>query len=352
MIMATHHMSIRILIAVTLGFLLCPIVNGAITTISPGNTVFIGEQGLDVTAAMEGDTQVGWWASAASIADSSPSITVPVTSPTSFAISPSTFGSYTGAWYHISPSGKANGSAFTVMDPQLSIKVEDTSVSVDVTNKWVPTDDEIRFRIESNLVSIGQRSGGPTVPITIKVQDPSGGTFSSLLNKAGTSTSLVDMALTSSPQYTNAIWDTGQRSAYPPGTYKIWVECNVNSMKDNYNVVGKTVSQTVTVQNQDHNPLITGNYPATTTTTTKTSAITTVPTTTKTPAPVTSVPIVVTTPAATMTPTNPVTQTATQPPATVVTTLSPSATTHTPGFEGVPAGIALFVALMVFCRKY
>ena len=37
-----------------------------ISTIRPGNAVFIGEQGLDITAAMEGDTILGWWASRSS----------------------------------------------------------------------------------------------------------------------------------------------------------------------------------------------------------------------------------------------------------------------------------------------
>ena len=39
---------------------------GAYTTIPQGGTVFIGEQGLDVTTAMGGDTAIGWWASVGS----------------------------------------------------------------------------------------------------------------------------------------------------------------------------------------------------------------------------------------------------------------------------------------------
>jgi len=39
--------------------------SGAINTISQGNAVFIGEEGLDISLAMGSDTQVGWWASAA-----------------------------------------------------------------------------------------------------------------------------------------------------------------------------------------------------------------------------------------------------------------------------------------------
>lgn len=334
---------LRILFVLTLALIINP-VSGAITSISPGDAVFIGEQGLDVTLAMDGDTQIGWWASAASITASSPTYIVSVSNPTSFSVSPNTFGSKTGVWYRLNPSGNANGSAFNVLDPQLALRIEDTTVNVDVTDKWVPTDDEIRFRIDTNLVSIAQRSGVASVPITIKVQNPSGGTYTSLINSAGIATSIVDIPVTTTPFYTGSIWDTGQRSVYSPGTYTIWAECNVNSMKDNYDQSGKTVSQKVSLQNQDHNPLITGNYPAAT----MTQGTTTVATTIKTPAPVITTPSVAGTPATTSTTSAPVTQTDTQPPATAAPTPAP---TKTPGFEGIAAGIAMLLAMMMYCRK-
>ncbi|MCK9581242.1 MAG: DUF3821 domain-containing protein [Methanoregula sp.] len=341
--MAIPFPHFRILIVLILVFFIGP-ASGAITDISPGGTVFIGEQGLDITHAMAGDTQIGWWASAASISESAPSQKVPIPSLTSFSVTPSTFASYTGSWFRLDPAGNANGTAFNVVDPNLEIRIEDTTVGVDVTDKWVSTDDEIRFRIDTNLVPIAQRSGVTSVPITIKVQDPSGSTYSSLVNSAGTATSLVDYPITTTPQYTAAIWDTGQRSIYSPGTYVIWAECNVNSMKDNYNNAGKTVSQKVTVQNQDHNPLITGNYPQTT----ATQGITPVMTTITTPLPVSPTPAVVKTPTITSTTIAPVVQTETQVPTPVAPTPSP---THSPGFEGIFAGVALMVAILAWCRK-
>ena len=41
--------------------------SAVINTIQQGNTVFIGEEGLDISAAMGPDTTIGWWASAAEI---------------------------------------------------------------------------------------------------------------------------------------------------------------------------------------------------------------------------------------------------------------------------------------------
>jgi hypothetical protein len=341
--MTTQHKNIRILFALIIIFLVNP-VSAAITTISPGNTVFMGEQGLDITTAMDGDTQLGWWASAASIADTSPSYFVSVSNPASFSITPSIFHSQTGSWYHLNPSGKANGTAFIVAEPQLALRVEDTTVSVDVTDKWVPTDDEIRFRLDTNLVAISQRSGVTTVPITIKVQDPSGGIYTSLINNAGTATSIVNISVTTTPYYTASIWDTGQRAAYSPGTYTIWAECNINSMKDNYDVAGKTVSQKVSLLNQEKNPLIGGNYPTTTTTSVTTKPATAVQTTVPiiTTPPTSQVPVTI------VTTDIPVTQLSTQ---TSVTATPTSLPTKSPGFEGLLTGVATLLAIMICSRK-
>lgn len=335
------HLAKKILILLALAVLFCP-AQGAINTISQGNTVFIGEEGLDISGATApGSVDLGWWASGAAIATSSPDYQVTVTDTTNLYISPTEFGSRTGTWYWL----PAKTALFTVADPNLAIRVEDTTVNVDVTNAWVPTDDQIRFRIETNLLPIASRTGVASVPVTIKVQDPSGATYSALTDNTGTSTSLVDFPVTTSPFFTGSIWDTGRRDQYSPGTYTIWVECNVNSMKDNYDQAGKTVSQKVTVQNQDHNPRITGNYPATPV---KTTVKTTIPTTVKTTILVTPTPTVPATPGTTLTTPVPVMTSEPVPPDT--TTAVPT-TTYAPGFEGFLAVVSLGIALLVWLRK-
>ncbi|RPI42163.1 MAG: DUF3821 domain-containing protein, partial [Bacteroidetes bacterium] len=149
-------------------------VTAAFNTITTGGTVFVGEDGLDVTAVMGGDTRIGWWASGATPSTSSPDYSVPVSDPANFYISPEDFGSHTGPWYRLNTLGNLNGAAFTVVDPRLDLKIEDTTVGVDVTDKWVPTGDFLRFRIDTNLISISQRPGVSSTPVTIKVQSPDG----------------------------------------------------------------------------------------------------------------------------------------------------------------------------------
>jgi trimeric autotransporter adhesin len=317
-----------------------------ITTIYPGNLVFVGEQGLDITAAMNGDTLLGWWASGAAISGTAPDRTILVSNPTSFSVSPSEFAPYPGSWFHLSSPGTANGTAFTVIDPQLDLRVEDTTVNVDVTDKWVPLGDEIRFRIDSNLVPIAQRVGVGSIPITIKVQAPDGGIYSSLIDRNGVATS-VDIPVTTTPFYTNSIWDTGQRATYSPGTYTIWAECNVNSMKDNYNQAGKTVSRKTSLLNQDQNPLINNKgYVTNPTTSPATATPQTVVSTVKTtvsPSPVitTQVPTTVIIPS----------------PSIIVPSANPTAEvpvstrTKSPGFDAALGMVSLMAGLVLYSMK-
>jgi hypothetical protein len=338
-----------ILLAIGALFFLTPVCAVSYNIVPTGGTVFIGEQGLDISGPVGAvPVTIGWWTSGASVAANSPDYTVDVSTPTNFYVSPMEFGSRTGSWYVL----PAKTLAFNVADPQLDIKVEDTTVNVDVTDKWVPTDDELQFRIDNNLVPISQRTGVTSFPITIKVQSPDGAVYTSLVNNGGTKTPIVDYQITSTRQYilsNGPIWGVS-RDTYPPGTYTIWAECNVNSMNDNYNVVGKTISKQISLLNQDQNPLI-GNKgyvtnPTTQITLVPTTKITTIvtpaPTTLKTSPPTTVVPTVL-----------PETTAVNETPTTSLPTTSLPTTAHTksPGFEASIVVVAMFLGLVFFFKK-
>jgi len=345
MMKRTTMISLTVILVI---FLLVLPAMAAVTTISQGNTVFLGEEGLDVSSAVGVDNQIGWWASGSPIATASPDSTFSFGgSKTSFAVTPTTFGSYPGTWYRLDPSTKANGTAFYVADPNLNLRVEDKTVGVDVTqNKWVYRGDEVWFRIETNLNMIAQRTGSPPAEITIKVQAPDGGVYSALIDSTGTPHQIENIPVSTSPYNPPTIvWDTGN-TAYSPGTYTIWAECNVNRMKDNYGVTGKTVSTQTSMRNTEFNPLIGVNVPttqvtsipATIITTTSTSFITTVPTTSPTMVVITATP---TAAATTMPETS-----ATTPPAPVTTTPKKS-----PGF-GIPiTAVSLTLIAVLFLKK-
>lgn len=315
----------------------------AINTISQGNTVFIGEQGLNIAAAVGMDTKIGWWGSGAAIGTSAPDQTVVISNPSSFFVTPSVFGSYTGNWYRLNTAGQVDGVAFTVADPYLAVRVEDTTLSLDRTNDWLPEGDLARFAIDSNLYTVtSQRGAG--APVTIYVQAPDGGQYSALYGPGGTTHSIVDIPVTSNPFYTDSIWDTGN-SVYAQGTYTVWAECNMNHMYDNYEVTGKTVSNQVTVLDQDVNPLIHSNVP--------TTSLTTVTTTTPaTPEPVTSMMTTVQTTQTITSPetTVPAAQTSTTTTGTT-TSIPVSSKTQSPGFEFTIALFAMFIGTGLCLKK-
>jgi hypothetical protein len=263
-----------------------------LNSIPLGGTVYLGEDGLDITAAAGASNQVAWFPSTAQSSATTPQKIIDVgSSKLSFYVNPSDFALMNGNWYQWpSPDGTVGTAvlAFRVTDPYLALKIEDTTVNVDVTGKWAPQGDELKFRIESNLGDMTAR-GVAGAPVSIKVQTPEGAVLSAFADKTGTYHSL-DITVSKSPELTAWAWDTGN-AAYAPGAYTIWAECNANHMKDNYNQVGKTVSAQPNLQVQEENPAIRASVPSTTTpiqvTTTQivtpaTTVITKVPTTVST----------------------------------------------------------------------
>jgi hypothetical protein len=241
----------------------------------------------------------------------------------------------------------AAGVAFTVVDPNLAVRVRDTSDSVDVTNSWVPRGDLVGFEIDTNLISISQRSQSPTMQIY--VQAPNGGQYSALVN-GGTTTQIGSILVTTSPFLTGPIWDSGN-SLYPNGIYTVWVQCDVNGMKDNYGVVGKTISSQVTVLDQDENPRIANNAyttnPTTQITVLPTPTATTIPPATET---ITSQPSVSQAPAP-----QPTTVSTPTPQASVIPSITGQSTppqpTYSPGFGLVVAVGAAIICFAVYSRK-
>ena len=242
---------------VFIALLLCLIIGtasaaGSLATITKGSDVFIGEQSLDVTACLlDGNvtvSSVAWYQSGDTPGVNAPSSQVTITGPGSFYVSPSTFSGHTGNWYQ----GTSNKVAFVVRDPTLAIQVRDQNDN-DVTGQAVTAGTKLTFRIESNLNSIPTQRGTPQGFSTIKVKSPDGTVYNALITTSGT-LSLVDRSIDNSPYYWIAPingWNTaatgGGNKIYKAGVYTVWIESNLNGMKDNYNNIGKTVSTQVSV---------------------------------------------------------------------------------------------------------
>ena len=298
----------------------------AINTIAAGGTVFIGEEGLDITAAgaVPGSSLV-WYGPGGTISGS-PAAQVTVGDPESFYASPASFSGKTGPWFLL----PGNSLAFYIKEPSLGIRVVDYSSDfvLGTGSSWLPKGDTAGFRIDTNLWEMSLREGVTGAPLIIRLTGPGGVQFSSVGGY-----SLVDVPVSSVPFETGPVWPTGQ-SEYPSGSYTVYVRCDANDISDNNPAPGKAISESVTLLLQKDNPLIT-----------RTTAI----------PPASSPPTSMPTPSATMTAlTGTSTTTATAPPTapqTQATTPTAAPSTTTPGFSaahavaGVLAAISLAAAI-------
>nr|WP_319376857.1 MEMAR_RS02690 family S-layer glycoprotein [uncultured Methanoregula sp.] len=280
--------------------------------ISQGATVFIGEQGLNVSIAQMGGLYsqgasttdpslrggadatagtIGWWASAANLQNTNPTTTANLVGQNnSFTVAPNTFVGYTGNWYIVNQSTQraCTPAIFTVADPTLAVKIWDFTQNTDMTGKSVPQGEALGFAIETNMwnaldsryrtpvwndmASHGTVGGNTQTDgyLDIKVKDESGTTYTALWN-ANNVNNVATQAIAITQQnvsaatwkwgLTNAAtesnWSTGAlvngQYAYPVGTYTVTAESKLNNMKDNYknagaDYTGKTVSATQTIQ--------------------------------------------------------------------------------------------------------
>lgn len=230
--------------------------------ILPGQAVFIGEEGLDISGIASSGTIISWYDYRSTPGVSAPDATVTISNACSMYISSATFQGRTGYWY----IGNTSVPAFLLTDPSLDVKIWDQDAQRDVTGYAAGGGDTLNFRIESNLFTIRARPdfAGSTPDIRIKVKTSDGTVYTGLYNTTTSLTSLRNLRVDTLPFYWVPVnnpafgWKTdvldpfGNRM-YPYGTYTVWAESNVNRMKDNYkdpsgsDYTGKTVSSVKTV---------------------------------------------------------------------------------------------------------
>ena len=254
------------------------------TVINQGATIFIGEQGLNMTHALNLaqsqagpgvftitteqaplNTTIGWWASAAQITSTSPSATVNLGTGSqylSYTVAQQTFVGYTGNWYLVNSNTNAvvTTSAgvpivvVTVADPALDIGVWDYNQATDVTGTSVPQGEYLGFTIKTNMIlsttdhlrtslnSSATGSGaGDYQPINsatdgyinLKVKDSTGATLTALANASTTGNGLPTCALTSQFVATQPFyWPFNTGSKYTTATGPVqsyWLTNAVNA---------------------------------------------------------------------------------------------------------------------------
>lgn len=227
-----------VLLTIIIGCFGSHVCAGEISKIPSEGTVFVGEEGIDISACGIADgTQIAWWAPGSS-RSREPTLTETVPSAHSYYIMPTTFNDATGRWY----TYPDRNPAFTVTQPSLTLQVWDTVSDFDATNKWFPKGHTAAFRIISNLAPMSARGSG--APVTIKIQTPSGAELTAV-----NGFSLIDIPMTQQIYFSSGVWNTG---SYESGTYMLWAEIQANSLADNN---PQAVSEKITITLQGTNPL-------------------------------------------------------------------------------------------------
>ena len=103
--------------------------------IAKGDKLFVGESGLDITAALEGNPQIAWWAPGSSAVggDAPEKVVEPKgIEIIEFYLDKATFETRTGAWYQYD-NGLVGDIAFFVEKPSLKIGLyrKDQTTSID-----------------------------------------------------------------------------------------------------------------------------------------------------------------------------------------------------------------------------
>jgi PGF-CTERM protein len=147
------------------------------STINQGASIYLGEQGLNVTHALNQaqakavgfssvtadrapiNTTIGWWASAAAVTTTSATKTLDLsTRYTNLWVLSSDF-NYQGAWYLTTVGGTpiTDGTnpiaVFTVVDPSLALVIWDADQSLDVSGSSVIQGENLTFRVDTNMYS-------------------------------------------------------------------------------------------------------------------------------------------------------------------------------------------------------
>jgi PGF-CTERM protein len=259
------RIAVVLMVLVACAFIALP-ATAAVNKISQGGDVFLGEKGLDVSAAVGNAKQIAWWQPGTNSETEQPADIETITDAKTFYISPDIFNGRTGIWYQW--NGTVKGApAFNVKEPSLSLRIWDSTSGEDISGKAIPVGNYANFVVETNMQSLASRTGYTAAdgPFKIKVKTADGGVYQQLVGNNGKEWNLNAQTVNQQLWYwvgegndhskyaKNDGWNTAAEDKnnnrlYKAGVYTVWVECNVNSMKNQYKApdgsdyTGKTIS--------------------------------------------------------------------------------------------------------------
>lgn len=242
----------------------------SLNKIAAGSPVFIGENDVDISSALNGCRTIAWWQNGTS-PSGSPVKNMTLFELNSFSnkiyhfnVSPEIFTGYTGTWY--CEDKQPNFPVFDLRDPSITLKIWDVDHDQDVTGMTIPRTTNITYRIDTNLYPalkyLNRPNSNPSDSFfTVKLTDPLSRNIPNIYTGSygGANTQILPFDanpyVTSSPYLwkDGYLWDHAARNIqgdviYPPGTYSFTLSQNLNNMQESYGAgggnesVGKTRS--------------------------------------------------------------------------------------------------------------
>jgi hypothetical protein len=200
--------------------------------INQGATVFIGEENLDVSQAVDTSSYIGWYApgSVSTHPDRSVSVNGGILS-----ISQSSFLNATGPWYRLDSSNNRLDVAFYVEEPRLNLQVVTKDDHYNINNT-VASGTKMTFKLDTNMVlSNGKRSNVLGSPIN---NTYTGNGFINIhvntyTKLAGSDVSLEKLFVnTTNYYYWDGVWDTSNAMfSHNTDPYTIYVNSNLNNLE-------------------------------------------------------------------------------------------------------------------------
>ncbi|WP_321506807.1 DUF3821 domain-containing protein [uncultured Methanoregula sp.] len=219
-------------------------------TIVKGDQVFIGESGLNVTGVVESGHYISWYASGATVGETSPSKTIYISDNANFTVNPTDFDGYTGTWYTGKDLLSQNEVAFTVVDPAINIAVWDIDQNKDVSGTTVPAGHRLIFKIDTNAYPAASRlfvnqSDGY---VGINLTDEKGTHILGVYNRSPSEPNSKSYDISKRFLVNNEPWYWGNPNEkfwnttamvsgarlYPDGTYTVGTRLFLNNISDNY----------------------------------------------------------------------------------------------------------------------
>lgn len=237
-------------------FLLAAPAAASLNKIAPGSPVFIGENDVDISSALNGCHTIAWWQNGTSRA-SSPAKNVTIYELNSvsekiyhYNISPEIFAGYTGTWY--CEDSATLYPVFDLRDPQMTLKIWDLDHDADVTGMTIPRATNVTYRIDTNLYPVLNYLNRPNSNpadsfFTIKLTDPLGRNVANIYTGSYGGAKTLILPFDTNPYVSSSpylwrngnTWDHAARNlqgdpVYPPGTYTFTLKQNLNRMQESF----------------------------------------------------------------------------------------------------------------------